>query len=353
MFDAEADVMVDDENDINPFLQDLDAVSELTKDLQNATKLLSAREVRYLVGLYYQCQAYRIATGNQNISLKKSAEPHALIEWALGNFKTLEHNIVRVMDKYTKTTLAGRWQRSITGIGPVIAAGFIGHFDVKKAPTAGHFWRYAGLDPSIEWIGKKGAEDLVARIVGTGRTAITAEHIAQCATATNRNPRTLLTQVKDDKGKITRASLTSALSKRPWNPELKTLCWKVGESFVKVKNNSNDFYGKIYAIRKEKEAKWNDEGKYAEQAAAKMRKFNITAEPTRSIYLSGKLPPAHLHERAKRYAVKLYVSHLHHVMHLEEIGFLPPPPRPYIVEHGGHTHIIPVPDPAGILPKAE
>jgi hypothetical protein len=31
---------------------------------------------------------------------------------------------------------------------------------------------------------------------------------------------------------------------------------------------------------------------------------------------------------------------------------LPPPPRPYVIEHMGHTHIIPVPDPLGILPEA-
>ena len=33
-------------------------------------------------------------------------------------------------------------------------------------------------------------------------------------------------------------------------PDLKELCWKIGESFVKVKGNPADIYGKIYEERK-------------------------------------------------------------------------------------------------------
>jgi hypothetical protein len=314
--------------------------------------MLSQREVRYLVDLYYQCQEYRISTANQNRVLVKFQEPNQLILWALGNFKLLEKNLARVMDKYTMTTLAGRWQRSIMGIGPVIAAGLLGHLEIERAPTAGQFWRYAGLDPSVEWIGKERAEKLVKEIVGSGRVTITTEHVAQCAMRVNRNFNNILKLAQDDNGKLTRSGLQGALAKRPYNAKLKTLCWKIGESFVKVSNKEADFYGKVYVQRKEQEAKWNEQGKYADQAKAKLEKFNITAQPTRGIYESGKLPPAHLHERAKRYAVKLYLSHLHHVLHVEKIGFLPPPPRPYVIEHMGHAHIIPVPDPLGILPEA-
>ncbi len=342
----------DAEDEINPFLEGLDPMLKLDLDLKDASRMLSQREVRYLVDLFYQCQEYRIATANQNRALKALQEPNQLILWALDNFKLLERNLARVMDKYTMTTLAGRWQRSITGIGPVIAAGLLGHLEIEKAPTAGQFWRYAGLDPSVEWIGKQRAADLVNKVAGTGRVTITVDHVAECALAVNRNFDNVLRQARDEDGKLTRSGLNGALAKRPWNAKLKTLCWKVGESFVKVQNKDSDFYGKIYVERKALEAAKNAAGDYREQAHAKLERFNITAQPTRGIYESGMLPPAHLHERAKRYAVKLYLSHLHHVLHVEKIGFLPPPPRPYVIEHMGHTHIIPVPDPAGILPEA-
>jgi hypothetical protein len=349
---TDIDIVEDAEDEINMFLEGLDPLAKLDMDLKDASRMLCQREVRYLVSLYYKCQEYRIATSNQNRALTKLQEPNQLILWALGNFKTLEKNIAMVMDKYTMTTLAGRWQRSITGIGPVIAAGLIGYLEIEKAPTAGQFWRYAGLDPSVEWIGKERAAKLVTEVVGSGRVKITPEHVAKCALRVNRNFDNVLRQATEEGGKLTRASLQGALAKRPWNADLKTLCWKMGESFVKVKNRDSDYYGKVYAQRKEQEAKWNEQGKYAEQAKAKLEKYNITAQPTRGIYESGKLPPAHLHERAKRYAVKLYLSHLHYVLHVEKIGYLPPPPRPYVIEHMGHTHIIPVPDPLGILPEA-
>ena len=51
------------------------------------------------------------------------------------------------------------------------------------------------------------------------------------------------------------------------------------------------------------------------------------------------LPPAHLHARAKRYAVKLFLSHYHHVAYEVRTGA--PPKAPYIVTHDpGHVHHI-------------
>lgn len=336
----------------NIFLEGLDPLTKLDIDLRDASRMLSQREVRYLVDLYYQCQEYRIATANQNRALEALKEPNQLILWALGNFQTLEKNIAKVMDKYTLTTLTGQWMRSITGIGPIITAGLLGHIEIEKAPTAGQIWRYAGLDPSVEWIGNQRAVDLVAKIAGSGKVRITTEHVARCAHEVNRNFDNILRQAQGEDGKLTRKGLVGALAKRPWNSKLKTLCWKMGECFVKVMNRPSDYYGKVYAKRKALEISKNENGDYREQALRKLERFNITAQPTRGIYESGMLPPAHLHERAKRYAVKLFLSHMHHVLHVEKIGFLPPPPRPYIIEHGGHAHIIPVPDPAGLLPNA-
>ena len=63
--------------------------------------------------------------------------------------------------------------------------------------------------------------------------------------------------------------------KRPWNAQLKVLCWKLGESFVKVSGNEKAFYGRIYKERKALEMAKNEAGEYAAQAAAKLEKFKI------------------------------------------------------------------------------
>ncbi len=55
------------------------------------------------------------------------------------------------------------------------------------------------------------------------------------------------------------------------------------------------------------------------------------------------LPPAErIQLRAQRYAVKLFLAHLHHVWH--EIAFGTPPPKPFVIEHMGRAHYIAPPN---------
>ena len=53
------------------------------------------------------------------------------------------------------------------------------------------------------------------------------------------------------------------------------------------------------------------------------------------------LPPAQLHRRAVRWAVKLFLAHYHEVSYLASYGA--PPPLPYIIERG-HAHKIERPE---------
>ena len=55
------------------------------------------------------------------------------------------------------------------------------------------------------------------------------------------------------------------------------------------------------------------------------------------------LPPAHIHARAKRYAVKLFLSHWHHVAYMIEYDGQEPP-KPYILNQDGHTHFLAPPN---------
>lgn len=253
-------------------------VGKINKDIRQASRVLSEGEARFLVDAYYDMQANRIRSAHQERQLDKAGEPNAMLEWFADQNHVLEEQVRKALDAYSAAHPVGVWMRSITGIGPVIAAGFLAHIDIKKAPGVGNIWRYAGLDPTMKW----------------------------------------------EKGK-----------KRPWNARLKVLCWKLGESFVKVSNNPNDVYGKVYADRKRYEIACNEAFKFADQAAASLaaKKFGADTE-ARKRYEAGKLPDARLHLRAQRYAVKLFLSHLHHVWY--EIEFNVPPARPYILNEAAH-----------------
>lgn len=263
----------------------LESINRLTRDLKNASITLSAHEVRFLVDSYYGMQGDRIRGAHQSRTLDKNNEPHAVLEWLTDQRATLEKQVARALDAYSASQPAGQWARSIVGIGPIISSGLIANIDIKKAPTCGHIWRYAGQDPTMIW----------------------------------------------EKG-----------MKRPWNGSLKRLCWIIGESFVKVSGNDRDIYGKIYVARKEYESTKNEAGEYAEQATKALKKNFSDDTKAKGIYLTGKLPPGHLHSRAKRYAVKMFLSHLHHVMYMIEYNTLPP--KPFVIEHGGHVHFIAPPN---------
>lgn len=267
-------------------IEEQQAVVRLSRDLAVAAVELSPNEARYLVDAYYAIQGYRIATANQVRALTQSEEPHSVISWQLDQMSVLERQILRALDRWTDGQAPAIWAKSIVGIGPVIAAGLRAHIDISHAPTAGHIWSFAGLNPETTW----------------------------------------------EKGQ-----------KRPWNASLKTLCWKIGESFVKVSNHERDVYGHVWAERKAQEMERNERGEFSAQAAAKLERFKIgKGTEAYKAYSQGKLPPAHIHARAKRYAVKLFLAHYHHVAYEIEHGMAPP--KPYIIEHGGHTHFIAPPN---------
>ena len=258
------------------------AVARLTRDLCFAARGLSADEVRFLVDAYYTMQDDRIRAEHQLRTLSEGGEPHDILVWLLGQRSTLEKQVAGALDKYSGGNVVGVWARSIYGIGPIIAAGLLAHIDIEKAPSVGHIWRYAGLDPTVKWEKK---------------------------------------------------------TRRPWNADLKRLCYLIGESFVKVQRYEGDVYGKIYAWRKAQETEKNERLDYAEQAKASLAAKRYGEETdARKHYEAGRLPPARIHMRAMRYATKLFLAHYHHVLHETVKG--EPPPKPYILQHGGHVDFI-------------
>ncbi len=267
-------------------LEVLRPLERLHKDIRDAAITLSREECRFLVDAYYIWQEQRKRSDNQARALATSEEPHAVIAWLSANAAMLESDIKRALDAYSEGDPLGRWAKSIVGIGPVIAAGLLAHIDIERAPTVGHIWRFAGLDPTVSWERK---------------------------------------------------------TKRPWNASLKTLCWKIGESFVKVSGREGDIYGHVYVERKAQEQQRNEAGEFAEQAKRVLEEKKIgKSTEAYGHYSKGRLSPAHVHARAKRYAVKLFLSHWHHVAYVFQYGG--PPPKPYILTREEHAHFLSPPN---------
>jgi hypothetical protein len=281
---------------------ELEHIAKLSKDLKLASRQLGPQEARYLVDAYYIIQEDRKRSNNQVRAM--GSEPSDVLAWFAEQNTRLENQIKVSLDVYSYNHPMGSWMRATKGIGPVIAAGLLAHLSIYhpgKLPdgtpmldaegkpvmvpteTVGHWWTFAGLDPSKTW----------------------------------------------EKGQ-----------KRPWNASLKVLLWKAGDSFVKVSGGENPgYYGTVYRTRKAYEIENNEAGKLAGEAARALsrKKFSKDTEAYKA-YSQGKLPPAHLDARARRYAVKLFLSHLHHEWYVHE--FKKTPPMPYPIAHLGHVHFI-------------
>ncbi len=267
-------------------------VSLLRRDVRKATEALAALgaeaypQVRFLVFLYYQHQEHRMRARSQEGKLAERGAPHLLISWTAERDERTEKSIRSVLDHYSRVEPSGMgaWARSQVGIGPVIAAGLLANIPIEKTPTVSALWRFAGLDPTSKW--KKG-------------------------------------------------------DKRPFNAQLKVLAWKIGGSFAMFHKKDGCFYGKLYEQRKAYEAERNERGEYSDEARRIVERSGYAkGTGAYETLLTGKLPPVHLEKRARRYAAKMFLSHWwaefrrrRGLSHED----------PWIIAHGGHSHLIEAP----------
>jgi hypothetical protein len=333
------------------------AVVRLNSDLREAAETLGRAESTYLIQGYYSMQEFRIISQGQERSLLydqatqflieglqmdpikdadtirtfkqiylqtylgrkpkvtaeelhdptfmqtlKAVQEVALLEkprvitWLKNQAYTLEKQTAAALTRYVDKHPWSPWPLSIVGIGPVLTAGLIAYTELEYLPTAGHLWSYAGLNPTMEW--KKG-------------------------------------------------------QRRPFNADFRVLCFKIGDSFIKLKSHPDDVYGKVYEAQKGIYQERNEKGLYKEAAAQKLKDFNWNkSTEAYKHYSQGLLPPGHIHARARRYAVKLFLAHFWEVIYRSVKGEAPPLPYP-IVHMANHTHIIRPPntDPDTGLPK--
>jgi len=262
----------------------METVERLSKDIKKAALTLDVDELRLIIDNYYTIQQQRVRSGNQRNMMSKTKEPHELFNWYESQFDVVEKEIKKILQYYTLNHPVGQWMNQQLGIGPVVSAALLAHIDIEKAPTVGHIYSFAGLVSSIKW----------------------------------------------EKGQ-----------RRPWNARLKTICWQAGQGFIKNSNKDNSFYGRLYRERKEWETEQNE--LLAFKDLAEVRKSQVGKNTEAYKYYSiGNLPPAHINARAARFAVKMFLSHLHEYWY--EWHYKKPAPAPYVIAHLGHVHKIERPE---------
>lgn len=244
---------------------------------------LTFGDIAEAVELYYDAQKLRIIHANKERSEGESPLKEWFDYW-LGTGEKVLITKLRQWVNGATSSVEAKWAYDQVGIGPVLASGLAAHIDVAKATTVSSLWKFAGQAPGFD---------------------------------------------RRTKG-----------SKVPYNSRLKTLIWKLGESFVKVSGKEGATYGKLYAQFKSDEVSRNENRQYVKVAAKELlnKKFKPDTV-TRKRLEEGKLSDGHLHARAKRRAVKIFLAH-YWIKGREGKGL--PVSDPYIFGPGGHNkeHLI-------------
>lgn len=235
--------------------------------------------IRGLVEDYYDIQAMRIEVDGQIRAHKQGMseqDAEVVKEMVSKRLHNIEDDIKKYIGKTMKEDPMYKYLSGIKGIGPLLASGLISWIeDVEKFETISKLWMYSGL----------GVDE------ATGRAR------------------------RRKKGE-----------KINWNPRMKTLCWKIGESFIKTKGGYRELYEKF---RAEYDAKW----KTGDDCGSETCKKN-----------DNKCYDMHRYMAAKRKTVKVFLAHLH-MRWREQKGL--PIVHPFIIgrtdpEGKTHSHLIPI-----------
>ncbi|SRR5712691_2551666 len=301
---------------------------------------LGENEIRFIVSNYYDAQEMRKRSDMQLRHLGDKCDPDGLLHFWADRQSDLEADILKMLGKYAESRPAGRWMLAQYGVGPVTAAGILAHVDITKAPTAGHIWRFAGLDSSCEWYGTEKAAKIVREFLGAKKKP-DVDDVMAIAAMTKRRAYTLVKIAMSDRDgnpqPLTTKSLSAALAKRPYNAQLKQICWHLGECFKRTSHSTQSFYGRIYREHKAVVVARNERGEYAERAKV----FFTKSADIRKTLEEGKLPAGNLDSQATRYAAKIFLSHVHAVMYWDRFGQAPP--KPFAIEILGHADEIKIP----------
>lgn len=268
----------------------LDPVVRLARTIRQQAGELDRTAVQGIVAAYYQFQGHRIAFKAQARAQADHQRPDDIPLHFFHQSKVLETQARAILGEWAGTFPAGQWMQRQYGVGPVISAGLLAHLDVHRAPSAGHFWSFAGSNPDRKW----------------------------------------------NKGE-----------RRPWNADLKRLCWLLADSFVKFRNNTDPetgewlcFYGRHYQAKKEQLIERNNRGGFAELATRTLEERKIRDPETVAIYEAERIPDGRVDAQARRWTWKLFLCHLHTRL-CEQEGITPP--DPYVITYLKHVHRIEIP----------
>jgi hypothetical protein len=236
----------------------------------NTTVIKTADDAKLFLGFFndYKQNRQKIENRLKYLSGDGNSSITILTEQR-DNFLKQENICLTALTKYAKNHHMASWFKGVYGLSHVLEAGLVAHIDITKAPTVGHIWSYCGLDPKkIDMIGQQNHSQTLKRIT-----------------------------------------------------------WLIGFSFKHFSHHDECLYGKLYLKRKEYETNKNLNLEYSKTAKRYYDSEKYTDDKSKEILKNGMLTEPHIDARARRWTVKIFLSHLHQVWYERHYGR--PPPMPF------------------------
>ena len=373
----------------NPLYQ----IPKRTKDLDienMGINITSLNEMKILIRtLYNTYQPNRIAVENQQRSIEQGSCEGEIVDinndddprlrfpayaYIVETQRESEKQLIALIEKCVKNTTIGQYLTSIMGIGPLLAGALMAYIDINKCESVSQIWSYCGYNNNNDpWLKEARINSVIKQCVGDSKE-ITDNMIASISVLTGRKASRILkgaTRVLEDGTEVLNATtLKNYLKKPPYNRAFNTVCWKLGECILKVKNNPKSKYGALlnqrilyektknanheYILEALKNMGWIDRKPNKDipmeeqermlkemQEAIDTGKFSPSIGKTAQTYdkyYNGYLSDRHILERCKRWVVKLILSHVFEAMYLDAKGCIPK--APYVLSIGGHCDYI-------------
>ena len=291
-----------------------------------------------MVEMYYDFQNTRIRTSNRSLmNLERNKIPaEALKEYGVEDLFKTSKGFEKAIEKRIRQDLKNRpiyteYLSLIKGMGPVLSAGLIAWIQTPaNYDNISKLWQNAGMGMN------KYCEECNVWVYDQVEIP-----------KTDREGNVKMTKAKRLSGKVKECpECKNGLHLKPhpqqkatgmqinWNPKFKTLCWKIGSSFIKQKA-SKAFYRAVYDDERAK-----IDARYPE------------ADPKFMVRGKARLQhnPKHHFEHAKRVAVKQFLGHLWIVWRTMEGQNVREPFRPKDQPPGNHRFTVPEVD-EGDIPQ--
>lgn len=319
---------------------------EIMADLRTSAQQMDANAARTLVDQYYSLQNMRIRAGNQTFAADENEEPNEFTTAVHKGFEEIEKAIAVWLDDYSAAHPVGRWARNQIGVGPVLAAALLAHVNPERSTTVSALWSFAGYNPEAVWEkGQKRPWNATLKVVGW--------KIGESFVKVSGNPDAKYGQLwKARKAWEWEMNLAGAYAER-------SQVRRFGEDTGAVKWTKGWFNGASVSLKGE--ARIISVDPSPEFIDAVKRGAKLDFRKARQVFLDGTitgravtglkpkmtdeevaalggvkmLPPAAIHARAKRFAVKRFLSHFW--AKLYEHHYQKPAPEPWIISHGHHA----------------